>query len=143
MWIKSTSFVAGLVAVVAVGAWQYAERTRVIEGTWLYMFEGSDFFEQSLVGQKCELYDDARGWLNYGIRQVYPSYDAEERSFPSTGIYRSEHGQWRMEAFEVRFKGRKRFTPWGSGHMGMSKSEYDVDRMLSVRPIPGLNCYIR
>ena len=108
------------------------------------MFEGSNFFEQHFVGQECELDHDDSGWLNYDIRQVYQSDDDYERSFPNAGTYHSEGGgQWAMGAFEVRFEGRKRLTPWGSGHMGMSKSEYDVGRMLSVKPIPRLNCYVR
>ncbi|WP_436356436.1 hypothetical protein [Brevundimonas sp. CEF1] len=45
MWVRAAVLAAGLAAAVAVGAWRYAERTRVIEGTWLYMFEGSEFFE--------------------------------------------------------------------------------------------------
>lgn len=143
MWVKLTSLMFGLVAVVAVGAWQYAERVRIIEGTWLYMFEGSDFFERRFVGRECQLSHDEAGWLNYNIRQIYPDDDDYEQSFSNAGTYHSGGGQWPMGAFEVRFEGRKRFTPWGSGHMGMSKSEYEVDRMLSAKPIPRVDCYVR
>lgn len=146
MRIKSASFairlVAGLAAVVAVGTWRYAERSRVIEGTWLYVFEGSEFFEQKFIGQNCRFSHDEAGWLNYDIRQIYPNDDDYERSFPNVGTYHSGGGQWPMGAFEVRFEGRKRFTPWGGGHLSMWKSEYDVDRVLSAKPIPRVNCYV-
>jgi hypothetical protein len=143
MWMRAAILVVGVAAVMAAGAWHEVQRTRVIEGAWLYMFEGSNFFEQRLAGQECELSRDDESWLNYDIRQVYPRYGDERRSYPSTGTYRTHYGEWPMEAFEVRFEGRRNLTPWGSGHLGMSKSEYDVERMLSVKPIPDLTCTVR
>ena len=83
-------------AVGAVGAWKYAERTRVIEGTWLYMFEGSDFFEQRLPGHECDLYANHASWSNYSPSKVYTNY-AYKRLFPSSGKYRSPHGEWKLE----------------------------------------------
>lgn len=142
MWVKAAGLAVGLAAVVAAGAWQWAERTRVIEGTWLYVFESSAFFEKRLPGQECDLYRNRAGWLNYGPDQVYPSYPYEG-AYPSSGTYRSQHGESRLEAFEVRFEGRKRLTPLGGGHLGAWTSEYEVDRVLSVTPVPGLNCYVR
>lgn len=142
MGIKAASLVVGLTVVAAVGAWQYVERTRVIEGTWLYMFEGSDFFEKRLPGKECDLYQYQAGWLNYDLKKVYPNY-SYKRSFPSSGTYRSEGGAWRLEAFKVRFLGSKRLAPLGAGHLGSWWSEYEVDKMLSVTPVAGLNCYVR
>ena len=130
-----------LTAGIAAGAWKYAERTRVIEGTWLYLIESSDFFEKRLPGHECNLYDYHASWLNFGPAQVYPGY-SYKKSFPSSGTYRSSLGEWRLEAFEVRFNGRKRFKPLGTGHMGGWMSEFEVDRMLSVKPIGGLNCNV-
>ena len=142
MGIKAAGLAACLTAVVTAGAWQYAERTRVIEGTWLYMFEGSEFFEKRLPGKECDLYRNHGGWLHYDPKKIYPSY-SYKRPFPSSGTYRSQHGEWRLEAFEVRFKGRKRLAPLGAGHGGLWRSEYEVDRMLSIKPISGLVCDVR
>lgn len=143
MWIRAAILLVGVAAVMAAGAWHEIHRTRVIEGTWLYMFEGSSFFEQRLPDQECELNRHDASWLNYGIRQVYLRYGDERRSYPSAGTFRSQYGEWPMEAFEVRFEGRRNLMPWGGGHLGTSKSEYDVERMLSVKPIPGLTCTVR
>ena len=128
-----------MTAVVAAGAWQYAERTRVIEGTWLYMFEGSEFFEKRLPGKECDLFRNRGGWLHYGPEKIYQGY-SYKRPFPSSGTYRSQDDEWRLEAFELRFKGRKRLAPLGTGHLGRSTSEYEVDTMLSIKPISGLVC---
>lgn len=142
MVIKAAGLAACLTAVVAAGAWQYAERTRVIEGTWLYLFEGSEFFEKRLPGKECDLYRDQGGWLQYNPEKVYRSY-SYKRTFPSSGTYRSRDGEWRLEAFEVRFKGRKRLAPLGTGQSGSLMSRYEVERMLSIKPIPGLVCDVR
>lgn len=140
---KTAALVMIMSAAAAVGAWRYAERTRVIEGTWLYMFEGSDFFEQRLPGRECDLYSRGRaGWLEYSLSEADPRYKYEH-PLPTTGTYRSKNGAWPMDAFEVRFEGRRRWTPLGGGHLGLWKSEYEVHRMLSVTPIPNLNCDVR
>lgn len=139
MGMRAGSLAVCLAAVLGAGAWKYAERPRIIEGTWLYMFEGSEFFERRIPGHECNLYRYHAAWLNYDIRKVYQNY-SYKRQFPSSGAYRSVHGAWRLEAFEVRFEGRKRLAPLGAGHLRSWASEYDVERMLSVRPIRGLNC---
>lgn len=131
----------GLTVLIAMGAWRYAERTRVIDGTWLWMFEGSEFVEKRLPGRECELYDHSAGWLNYKITKVYPEY-SYNRQLPSSGRYSSSYGQWNLDAFEVRFVGRKRLAPLGTGHLGGWASEYEVDQMLSIKPIGGLDCYV-
>ncbi|WP_313102964.1 hypothetical protein [Brevundimonas sp.] len=143
MWVRAAVLAASLATAVAVGAWRYAERTRVIEGTWLYMFEGSEFFEQRLPGRECDLYRnrDSAGWLNYGLAEAVPAA-RHEHPLPSTGTYRSRDGVWPLDAFEVRFVGRKRLTPFGGGHLGLWQSEYEVDQMLSVKSIPGLICEV-
>lgn len=139
MGVRAGSIALGLVAVLTAGAWRYAERPRIIEGTWLYMFEGSEFFEKRLPGHECDLHRYSGGWLNYGPRKIYPDYSVK-RLFPSSGTYRSPNGEWRLEAFEVRFEGRKRLAPLGTGHLNSWMSEYEVERMLSVKAISGLHC---
>ncbi len=121
----------------------YQQRTRTIEGTWLWQFEGSDFFEAQLPGRECQLYNTEPSWLNFNPAQVYPSY-TYKRGWPSSGIYNSRSsGPYRIEAFELKFRGRMRRSLFGTGHMGQWKSEYDVGEMLSVRPIANLFCNVR
>lgn len=141
MRMRAGSLAVCLTAVLAAGFWNYAERPRIIEGTWLYQFEGSEFFEKRFQGHECDLYRYHAGWLNYEPERIYPGYNYK-RLFPSSGTYRSPQGEWRLEAFEVRFEGRKRFAPSGTGHLNGWFSEYEVQRMISVKPISGLNCYV-
>ena len=141
MGIRAGLVAVGLTAVIAVGAWHYTERTRVIDGTWMWMFEGSDFFENRQPGRECELYQHHAGWLEYDIRKIYPDYSYKVQ-FPSSGSYRNSYSEWRLEAFEVRFVGHKRLAPLGAGHMRSWAWEYVVDRMLSVKPIGGLKCHV-
>lgn len=141
---KTAALAIILSAIGALSASLYLQRTRTIEGTWLYMFEGSDFFEQRLPGHECDLYSrrGRAGWLEYSLSQADPR-SRQEYPRPNTGTYRSEFGVWPMDAFEVKFEGRKRLTPFGGGHLGLWKSEYDVHRMISVTPIAPLNCDVR
>lgn len=143
MWIRAAGLAVCAAAAVAAGAWTYAERTRVIEGTWLYMFEGSDLFEEKMPGRECDLYSQGRaGWLEYSLSQADPRYD-QEYPHPNTGTYRSQYGEWPLDAFEVRFEGRRRLKLFGGGHLGLWTSEYEVHRMVSIKPIPRLHCDVR
>lgn len=118
------------------------ERARVIEGTWIFAYEDSTLFEQALQGRTCEFRNSDGGWLEYHPRASFPDFDTAE-PLPGQGTLRSNHGgEWVMAVFEVRFEGRRRFKPLGAGHMGMWKSEYEVERMLSIEAIPGLACTV-
>ena len=105
------------------------------------MFEGSEFHEKRFPGHECDLYHYYGGWLHYDITKVYPGYSYKQQ-YPSSGTYRSAHGEWRLEAFELRFRGRKRLAPLGAGHLSGWSSEYEVTEILSVKPIRGLNCHV-
>lgn len=131
-----------IVGSIAAGALHYKQRTRVIEGTWLWQFEGSDFFEKRLHGRECQLYLDEPSWLNYEPKKIYPSY-TYQRAWPSSGTYNSErYGQYRIEAFEVKFRGRKSLFLFGTGHLGGWNTSYEVDEMIAIRPIPNLHCKV-
>lgn len=144
MRFRSIAVIVCIVAVVSAAAWRWSERTRVIEGTWLYLYEGSDFFEKQSPGHECDLYRYSPGWLSYDPTKVYPTY-TYKKSFPSSGTYRRPNGEWRLEGFVIRFEGRKRLMPFGTGGAGLGgwSSEYEVDRMLSIKPVGGLNCNVR
>ena len=105
------------------------------------MFEGSEFFEVRAPGRECELYQLTSSWLYSDPTAIYPDYD-EKRLWPSSGTYNSENGTYRIEAFELKFRGRKRFSLFG-GHLGGWFSVYEVDQMLSAKPIPNLYCKVR
>ena len=141
---KRTLVLAVSLTAVFTGfaALQFQQRTRIVEGTWLWMFEGSDFFEKSAPGRECELYEHEPAWLNYSPTAIYPGY-TYKRVWPSSGTYNSRrYGQYRIEAFEVKFRGRKRFSILGTGHLRGWWSEFDVDEMIAVRPIPNLHCRV-
>lgn len=132
-----------LLGSILAGARHYEQRTRVIEGTWLWQFEGSDFFEKRLVGRECQLYLEEPSWLDYQPSQIYPSY-TYQRVWPSSGTYDSKsYGTYRIEAFEVKFRGRKVLSLFGTGHLGGWNSSYEVDEMIEIRPIPNLDCNVR
>ena len=139
---KAVILIAAVAAALIVGLMLFQQRTRIITGTWLWQFEGSDFFEGRLPDRECQLYRGESAWLNYNPKGVYPSY-TYKRKWPSSGIYDSRrYGHYRIEAFEVKFRGRKRSSFFGTGHLGGWNSEYDVDEMLSVKPISGLHCNV-
>jgi len=107
------------------------------------MFEGSDFFEKLAPGHECELYEQDPSWLEYTPTEIYSDY-TYKRIWPSSGTYDSRrYGQYRIEAFEVKFRGRKRFSLFETGHLGGWWSEFDVDEMIAVRPVPNLHCQVR
>ena len=123
-------------------ALRFQERTRLVEGTWLWQFEGSDFFEERAPGRECELYTHVPSWLEYSPKAGYVDY-TYKRDWPSSGIYDSRrYGPYRIEAFQIAFRGRKRFSLFGAGHLGGWKSDFVVDQMITVRPIPNLNCRV-
>ena len=140
---QTAALIVGLVAAgIATAVFQFQQRTRVIQGTWLYMFEGSEFIEIRTPGRECELYRQTSSWLHYNPMAIYPDY-TYKRLWPSSGRYDSrEYGSYRIEAFEVKFLGRKRYSLFGTGHMGSWRSEYEVDEMLSAQPIPNLHCMV-
>jgi hypothetical protein len=131
--------------VVASGALMFVERTRTVEGTWLYMFEGSSFFEGQAPPSVCDLYSTYStnaAWLDLGPEVIYENYD-ENSVYPSTGVYRSIDGKWRLEAFSVKFKGRRKLSLIGAGHLGYWNSSYEVDNIIAAKPISDVNCLVR
>ena len=129
-----------LIVVDCVGAVVFTQRSRTIEGTWLWQPEGSEFFEGQTPQEVCNLYSRKSSWLEYDITKVYPHWRHTGR-YPSSGWVTYQNlGPYRIEAFSVRFEGRFRLTPLSGGHLGSWNSEYDVHRMLSFSPIGGLDC---
>jgi hypothetical protein len=128
-------------AFAATALLLFKERTRTVEGTWLYMFEGSEFFEGPKSTNPCKLYAKRGAWLNYRPDRVYQKYNYENR-YPSSGRYRSPDGEWRVEAFSVKFVGRQKYSLMGTGHFRLWDSLFEVDRMISATPIANLDCFV-
>jgi hypothetical protein len=105
------------------------------------MYEGSEFFEGSQVANYCKLYEKRGAWLDYRPDLIYKGYSQEIR-YPSSGIYRTTYGKWRIEAFRVKFIGSQKYSILGTGHFGMSTSRFEVDRLLSAKPISNLDCFV-
>ena len=120
---------------------EYLERSRPIEGVWLWQFEGSMFYEGELPSKPCELLNTNGSWLSFSPADVLGDYDYRKR-YPSSGEHLSQYGSSRLEAFSVRFVGHKRYEPLGTGHLGLWTTRFEVDRMIEAVPISDLRCEI-
>jgi hypothetical protein len=139
---KSILFFVLSIFALSTATVLFKERTRTIEGTWLYVFEGSNFFEGQTPAKPCGLFTRKGAWLEHRPDLVYQNYDYR-KAYPSSGSYSSPNGQWHMEAFSVKFKGRQKFALFGTGHFGMWSSSFEIDEMLSIKPISNIRCYVR
>lgn len=142
----------GIILLVAGIAWQ--QRTRMIEGTWIDLFEGSSFFEGNDLEWACSPHFDTGGWLSF-----YPDANSTharllesgrfrnvadvEQSDGPAGIFVSEYGSWPVAAYKVRFVGRQHVLGLGFGHLGGSPSEFEVDQMLAIEPLEVELCDVR
>lgn len=140
-----------LVICAWIGTISYVQRTRMIEGTWIDLFEGSSFFENQTVVDACGPYFDRAPWMAY-----YPSDATAEGRMVSanrnSGEFISKHGRYPVAAYHVKFVGRRKVSEFlglgtllgfGYGHLGAFGSEFQVDQMTSIRPIPHLHCDVR
>jgi hypothetical protein len=125
-----------LVGVVLI---LYNERTRTMQGVWMYKHEGSEFFEGEFPKNPCDIYLSEPGWFDYPINSQLPNYDYR-KNYRSSGIYRAHGGAWRSEAFAISFQGRKKLSLLGTGHFGLWNSRFEVDKIISAEPIPDLDC---
>lgn len=120
----------------------FQQRTRVIEGTWIDLFEGSRFFEGEGISSACSPKFNDAPWLAY-----YPRADSEAGKFiaanRNSGIFVSRYGTWPVAAYSVKFEGHHQILGLGFGHLSGSPSEYVVDRMISLKPIASPKCDIR
>lgn len=141
----------GLGICAWIGAISYIQRPRIIEGTWVDLFEGSVFFENQTVADACGPHFRSAPWLAY-----YPSegtaagrmVEANRKS----GEFISEYGRYPVAAYHVKFVGRRKVSKFlglgallgfGYGHLGAFGSEFQVGRMTSIRLIPNVRCDVR
>ncbi|WP_395332776.1 hypothetical protein WBP06_05865 [Novosphingobium sp. BL-8H] len=123
----------------------------MIEGTWIDLFEGSSFFENQTAADACGPHFHRAPWLAY-----YPSEATAEGVMVSanrqSGVFISEYGRYPVAAYHVKFVGRRKVSEFlglgtllgfGYGHLGAFGSEFQVERMMSIRPIPYVHCDVR
>lgn len=145
-----------LFALVAViGAWvaiiMFVQRTRTVEGTWVDLFEGSSFFENQAISEACSLKFSDAPWFGY-----YPRENTKigklVKANRNSGQFISKYGPYPVAAYSVKFVGRRKVSEFlglapflgiGYGHLGMAGSEFEVDRMVSIKPISNVHCDVR
>lgn len=136
-----TALAAAIIVAVPFICLRHLERPRLVEGVWLWQFEGSMFYEGASPENVCDLLASRGSWLNFEPEGVLGSYDAR-KSYPSSGEHVSQYGSYRLEAFSVRFAGNQRFSLLGTGHLSAWSSEFEVYKMLEAKPIQGLLCKV-
>lgn len=113
--------------------------TTLTDATWIDLFEGSAFFENTGIEVACSPKFRNAPWLAY-----YPHQDTAEgrllRANRGAGIFVSKYGEWPVSAYHVKFIGHHQLVGFGFGHLSASPSEYVVDRMVSIKPIPIARC---
>jgi hypothetical protein len=128
---------AALIAL-PVGLKRYRERERIVEGAWVYMFEGSNFIEGASIDEKCAIDFRDAAWLVLDP-PIFNSASGESPN-TATGTYHSEYGTWPMDAYRIKFLGRQKYSPLGVGHMGGWKHEFVVTKVIYLEPVPGVTC---
>jgi hypothetical protein len=132
---------AGAIALL-LAALPFQQRTRIIEGTWVDLFETSKFFEGQDITSACNSEFRDAPWFAY-----YPDGDSADykllKANSNSGRFISKHGNWPFGAYKVKFEGHHQLWGFGFGHMGASPSEYVVDRVIFIEPIPSPICDIR
>ena len=106
------------------------EAPRRYVGLWLYEFEGSAFLENVRQVPLHRPEWCSAAWLDVDPEPIiggaeFDTYDVDKGCYP-------------IIPFEVEFIGRRKSG--SGGHFGFYGSEIVVDRMITVRPLPELDC---
>ena len=132
---------AGAIALLTA-LFLFQQRTRTVKGTWIDLFEGSRFFEGQDISSACNPKFRDAPWFAY-----YPDEDSDDykliKANSNSGKFVSKHGKWPVAAYTVKFEGHHQLWGFGFGHMGSFSSQYLVERMISMKPIPSPVCDIR
>ena len=139
--------------MVLVGLIAFQQRTRVIEGTWIDLFEGSSFFENEDIASAC-----SPDFFNAPHFAYHPERDTPEYKFIEANRkesrrkslesgeqnFVSSYGAWSVSAYSVKFVGRQKFFDvLGYGHLGVPPSRYVVEKVISIEHIPVTKCDVR
>ena len=144
-----TVVLIGWIAVIA-----FVQRTRVVEGTWVDLFEQSSFFEGKTIAEACNAQFDDAPWFEYDPPENtgLGTLVSANRGKRGKGQYISDIGEWPVSAYSVVFVGRRKVSEmlglapllgFGYGHLGSAGSKFEVDRVLSIRQIANAKCDVR
>ncbi|TCM19368.1 hypothetical protein EDF56_1033 [Novosphingobium sp. PhB165] len=138
---------------VWAGAIAWIQRPRIMEGTWINLFEDSKFFEGETISEACAPHFHQAPWLAF-----YPAptsklwRDLNNASKTRSGKLVSPEGTWPVTAYKIKFLGRKRIGEFlglapvlgiGYGHLSASGSQVTVERLVSIQEIPAVLCDVR
>lgn len=112
-----------------------ADRSRQYSGVWLYEFEGSTFVEGATeIPAQRPAYEET-DWLEW--RTDWPQLEA---------LMDKDSGPERcnpVQPFLVTFVGRRIRRLGGAGHLGLWRSEMEVQRPISAKRLGASFCYDR
>lgn len=147
----------GAVAIACLwaGAIWWIERPRLMQGTWVNLFEGSSFFEGKSLHDACRSGSNffyQASWFAYypdPKSKIWRELDTANRTRP--GIFVSSDGVWPVTAYKVKFVGRKRVSRLlglasilgaGYGHLSAFGSEVTPETLISIEEVPAVMCDI-
>lgn len=139
---KAAILVTAAAGGLLIGSVLFQQRTRVIEGTWVDLFEGSRFFEGEGISSACNPAFMGAPWLAYYPEENSPAGKLIKAN-RNSGNFVSEYGSWPVAAYSVKFEGHHQIWGVGYGHLSASPSEYVVHRMIALKPIVSPKCDVR
>lgn len=108
---------------------------REFAGVWLYEFEGSSFVEGATAVPEVRPDHETTDWLEY------PSVPPGAARDMQAGLAAEGLECQPVQAFRVRFAGRRTQHPLGTGHLGLWRSKVTVERTLAFERLGPPFCY--
>jgi hypothetical protein len=146
---------AAATACLWASAIWWIERPRLMEGTWVNLFEESRFFENKSLRDACRSRTDfdQGAWFAYypdPNSKIGRALDIASRTRP--GVFVSSYGAWRVTAYKVKFVGRERVGKFfglapilgiGYGHLSAFGAEITPETLISIEEISAVRCDVR
>ena len=111
------------------------EGQREFSGVWLYEFEGSSFVEGATAVPTVRPDYETTDWLEY------PSVPPGALRDIQAGLAAEGLECQPVQAFRVRFTGRRTRHPPGTGHLGLWRTKVTVERTLAIERLGPPFCY--
>ncbi len=111
------------------------EGQREFSGVWLYEFEGPSFVEGATAVPEVRPDYETTDWLEY------PSVPPGAARDMQAGLAPEGLECQPVQAFRVRFAGRRTQHPLGTGHLGLWRSKVTVERTLAFERLGPPFCY--
>lgn len=135
MTFKWISLIAVGLALSSCSAVGLDSSTRHISGVWLYEFESSTFVEGATGTPAQRPPYRESDWLDYAFAEPRLSGLVEKAG------YDDEQGCYSVQPFRIAFIGHRTVRPFGTGHMGLWRSQVTVDRIVSIERLGPAFCY--